>query len=566
MKIKFALRATCILMGAVVWTTLSGHALRAADDDPLAALIDGHIASRLSAEGLIPAPPASDEEFVRRVYLDLAGRPPARDELTAYVTTAEPAKRAVLVDRLLAGDEFPRHLADQLNALLIGRTAFPMSPPWAAYLRGAVAGRRGWQTLARELILARPPAERPDDPAAGAVEFLARRFSGPEPLDTATRDVTRLFFGVDMQCARCHAHPVVPEWEPVNYWGMASFFNRTYAVQIGGRTLLAERARGEVSYTTSEKQPQVAMVRFMTGDVPPPQPSAPIEDPRTIDRRQAAHPQVQPGDPLLDNPEDYIVPPAADATAAALPLYSRRQALVDLAVDDRNPYFARAIVNRVWSWMLGRGLVEPLDQMHANNPGSHPELLSALAGDFAANGYDFQRLYRGLALCEAYGRASRWPVGAQRPADDRFAVAAVRPLATHDYAVAVLCAVGLLDAAGGRAAFDEAHAARIAEYIKLLDPNSDEFQPSLQLSLFLANSPRFDALLSEGGLAARLTAIADDETLVRTAFESVLSRSPDADELAQVRGYLAVRSDRRAAAVRQIIWSLLTSSEFRFNH
>jgi hypothetical protein len=541
--------------------------LQAPGDEPLHALIDRHIEARLNTADITPAAASSDEEFVRRVYLDLVGRIPTRAELRSFTSPSEPDKRASLVDRLLASDEFHRHLADQLNALLAGRTAFPMSAAWNAFLRDGVSARRGWREMARAMILARPASDRPDDPATGAVEFLARRYAGPEPLDVVTRDVTRLFFGVDMQCARCHAHPVVPEWEPVSYWGMASFFNRTYAVQVGGRTLLGERARGEVSYSTADKQTHVAAARFMTGAIPPPQAAPPSEDPRALERRQASHPMAQPGDPLLDNPDDYLVPPAAEPNAAPLPAYSLRQSLVDLALDDRNPYFARAIVNRAWAWLMGSGMVEPLDQMHLNNPGTNPALLDALAADFARHGYDFQRLYRGIALSRAYGRGSYWPEGTRRPAANYHAVAEVRPLATHDYVNAVLCAVGLFDAAGGdRATFDTAQAARFAEYVKLLDPGSDEFQPSLQQSLFLANSPRFEALIAEGGLAANLASMSDDDEFIRAAFESVLSRQPDADEHVQIKAYLAARPDRRGDAARQIVWGLINSSEFRFNH
>ena len=136
--------------------------------------------------------------------------------------------------------------------------------------------------------------------------------------------------------------------------------------------------------------------RFMTGVLPPPQPKVPFEHPRQLEQRRRANSKAKAGDPRLDNPDEYLVAPAAKPTAAPVPRYSRRALLVELAVNDKNPYFARAMVNRVWAWLIGRGLVEPLDQMHSANPATHPELFKALSAQFVASGYDFRVLIGGL--------------------------------------------------------------------------------------------------------------------------------------------------------------------------
>ena len=144
--------------------------------------------------------------------------------------------------------------------------------------------------------------------------------------------------------------------------------------------------------------------------------------------------------------------------------------------------------------------------------------------------------------------------------------ARVRPLAAHQLATATLCAVGLYETDGSRAEFEKHQAERLSELVKRFDTGSDQYQPSIPLALYLANSEEFDQLIGAGGLLERMTAIGDDALAVRLAFETVLSREPDADELATIQSFLSARVDRAAAAKRQMIWSLLTSSEFRFSH
>ena len=254
--------------------------------------------------------------------------------------------------------------------------------------------------------------------------------------------------------------------------------------------------------------------------------------------------------------------------AAPLPIYSRRQVLVDLAVNPENPYFAPAMVNRVWAWMMGRGLVEPLDQMHAANPPSHPELLAALTKNFTQHGYDFRHLLAGIAESRAYQLAGTIP-GAKPdnlPPPERFAFAALKPLSQHQYALALFCAVGDLDRTGNRAKLEQKESTQIDRYIKLLDPGTEHFQPSLQVSLFLANNPQFDKLIADGGLAKRLSETADVPALTQLAFESVLSRRPDREETEEATHFLGARRDRRYEACKQLVWCLVNTSEFRFNH
>ncbi|MDA1179830.1 MAG: DUF1553 domain-containing protein [Planctomycetota bacterium] len=532
-------------------------------DATLAPMIDQWISAAWPDTTATPAPAANDAEFVRRLYLDLVGRLPLPAEQKSFLSDQAPLKRRELVDRLLNGEEYPIHFANQLTTHLLGRTALPAPKEWTDWLRQSLTHGKGWHTIVRE-ILSAPPTPKDE---SGPAEFLVRKLSSNDPLDGVTRDVTRLFFGVDMQCARCHTHPEIPEWEPESYWGMAAFFNRSYLVEIDGRKVVAERARGEAVYTPAKSTDKItAEPRFMTGVVPPPQEAPPTEAEERINARKALYPEAKLDDPLLDNPDEYAVPPTEKPTAPSRPLYSRRAALIDMAIDANNPYFSRAIVNRAWAWLMGQGLVEPLDQLHSANSPTHPELLDALSEDFAAHNYDLRRLVRNIALSDTYQRSSVRLAGGEPPPRDLYLQAQVRPLSEYQMAVATLGAAGLMDGSQARADFEKANTDRIKELVLRFDTGSDQFAPSLALSLYLANNESFAKIIAEGGLVKRLLDNNDNEELIRTAFASVLSRAPDADEVAALRYYLAARSDRREQACQQIVWSLLTSSEFRFNH
>ena len=530
----------------------------------LAEQIDAWIARDWQARKLQPAAVAGDEEFVRRLYLDLAGRIPTPEEYRDFCGQTGPDKRAALIDRLVASPEFAAHFADQLHGHLLGRTRFPAPEAWIGWLRANVDRGASWQSLCRELVLARPATD--DRGPHGPSEFLVQRLAASEPLDAVTRDVTRLLFGVDMQCARCHAHPAVAEWEPASYWGMAAFFHRSYVVEIEGRKFAAERSRGEAQYTPAgSTEPRQASPQFMTGAVPATQPEADAASPARIAARKEAFPEADEGSPLWDDPEEYWSPPAEQPLAPARPKYSRREALADMALRNDNPYFVRAIVNRVWAWLLGRGLIEPLDQLHEANPPTHPELLDALSAAFVEAQYDLRPLVREIVSSRTYQLASVRPTADADAPSDAYVQGRLKPLSARQFAAALLLAVGRFEGAPHDAR-EAWHAEELDAWTLRFDAGSDQFQPSLPLAMFVANSREFARLVRDSPLACRLSATPSAEAGVQAAFESVLSRRPDADELAACRTLVESRPGRRDAAWEHLVWSLLASSEFRFNH
>jgi len=544
-------------VAAANFTATTLPALRAFPAYASSQVVDREVFGRLRRLRVPPADPAPDHEWVRRLYLDLVGRIPTTAETERYCASTEPGKRMALIEALLNGPEFPKHWRDNLNGLLMGRAAFPPAPVWSAWLENALTEDRGWDRITRALLLARP--EKPEE--NGSLYFLDTRFAqGETGLDTVTRDVSRIFFGVDIQCARCHTHPDVAAWQQNAYWGIAAFFGRSHRVQVKGAFYLGEKATGEVQYFGADKNQRPAVPVFLTGATAP----------------ESATP--------AESADLYIVAPeeAKEKTRVPVPKYSRRQRLVELAVNGENPYFKRAIVNWVWATLMGRGLVEPVDQMHLGNPPSHPKLLEELSDEFARDGFSLRKLIRTVVTSQAYSLGSEWkPTGKQlseRPGAELYAVAAIRPLSMQQLAHSVLVASGYReqladtnaelaqDTGKLRAKFETELAAQIADVRKNLDSGTDTFQPNVAQALYLANNGPFQSLLERGGLGARLAKLSDDGEVVRQAYLAVLSRLPDGEEEAAFRRHLAMRADRRAAAVSQIVWALVTSSEFRFIH
>ncbi|MGE5192842.1 MAG: DUF1549 domain-containing protein [Deltaproteobacteria bacterium] len=369
----------------------------AAPDRPVEEVVDQYVDAALQATGITAAPAADDANFIRRATLDLAGRIPATSEVRSYVQSTEPDKKQKLVDRLLASPDFVFHQRNEFDVMLMAAKG---DGEWRDWLLKGFEGNRPWPQTFREIML---PHE--DNPAGkGAAQFLKSRAAN---VDDMTNDTSRLFFGVSINCAKCHDHPLVPDWTQDHYFGMASFFNRTYLTK---KRFLAEHDEGNLKFrTTAGEEKQARLVFLTAGEI-----AEPSLAERSDEQRKTSEEKQK-----TDN--DRETPPEPSP-------YSRRALLVDVALrPDPNGFFPRAFVNRTWARLFGYGLVMPLDQMHSENKPSHPELLAWLARDAEAHNYDLKRLVRGLVLSRAYGRSSRWEQPGDRPAERHFAVAAVRP-------------------------------------------------------------------------------------------------------------------------------------------
>ncbi|HEX8204230.1 MAG TPA: DUF1549 domain-containing protein, partial [Isosphaeraceae bacterium] len=496
----------------------------------------------LSRDGISPASPADDATIIRRLTLDLAGRIPTAAESRAYLESTDPRKRVRLVDRLMASPGFVRHLATELDALMMAGVKGSLRD----YLARALAEGRSWDRIFREVIL--PDAT--DAAQQGAAPFLRQRV---KDLDRLATEVSTTFFGVNISCAQCHDHPLVSDWTQDHFYGMKAFLARTFE----NGEFLGERGYGVVTYKTTDGEERRARMMFLTGRVVDEPPGG---EPSKEEQKQEKE--------RLERAKKEKVPPPR-------PGFSARAQLVEVALSPgERDYFARSIVNRTWHRLFGRGLVMPLDQMHEANAPSHPELLAWLARDTAEHGYDLRRLIRGLVLSQCYARGSRWE-GGEVPRASSFAVAAVRPLTPMQLATSL--ALATADPARLPADIQPEEAETRIEALEAgarglapaFGPAGDDRQIGVSEALLFNNGERIaQGLLTDAPdrLVGRLKAIEDPNQLIDVSVRNVLSRSPDDEELHALGSYLRDRADRPVEARRQLVWALLTCSEFRFNH
>jgi len=519
-------------------------------DLPPAKAVDRFLELAWKLDHVTPTAPADDRTFVRRIHLDLAGRIPTREESEKFLRDRARDKRARLIDSLLGSEEYARHMREVFDPVLMERRGSNwedqrQNQKWFAWLDEAFGGNRPWNEVVRDLIVARP--NRPED--RGAVWFLYERENNPQAVAEALAPVV---FGLQVKCAQCHDHMIAREIKQAHYWGMVAVFNRSKNVDTPAGPGVAESAIGGfVSFANLKKETQPARLVFFNG--------------RSVDEAWPKEDQKE-----KDVPDLYVVAPPAGKEKpkqAAVPKFSRREAFAEAVTRD-NPLLARAMVNRVWALLFGRGLVHPVDLMDSKHPPSHPELLDWLARDFERSGYDVKRLIRTLCLTRAYQLDSRLPKSVKgKPASpDEFAQALDKPLSAEELLRSLMVATRNQADTNGLVAGKSEKELRRALVKEFPDLFPAEYNATLQQAMFLSNSELFDRLLAprEGNLSAQLASLHDDPTRVREAFVCVFGREPDVAELRECSAYLNAHSTDNG--VKQLVWAMLTSAEFQVNH
>ncbi len=556
-------------LGCLVVLTMSGRSIA---DMPLHEKIDRAIED--GREGRL-ASAATDGEFLRRASLDLTGMIPTVSEARSFLDDPSPYKRAKLIDRLLASPEYARRMQIVFDVMLMERRPDKHVPSadWDEYLRESFARNKPYDQLVREILAA--DGSEPDRRAPA--KFVLDREADPNLL---TRDVGRLFLGRDFQCAQCHDHPLIDDYKQAHYYGLFAFFSRSYLVTDASNvTSLAEKADGDVTFASVFKK----KITHKTG-------------PHVLDAPEITEPAVAKG-------QEYWVYPADKVRA--IPRHSRRAGLPSHLASPEVPEFSRNIVNRLWALMMGRGLVQPLDFQHEDNPPSHPELLEMLANEFVALRYDVKAFLRELSLTRTYQRSSE-PAPDMSESDlapSTFAVANLKPLSPEQLAFSVMQATGIIEQTRKqverqllvsdprfgelvrldskrqtlgaetieRALFDRLKG-NLNPFIKqfggIAGQSQDGGQSTVHQALFLSNGQPVQGWLAPSGenLTARLAKLTDPSALAEELYLALLTRRPTAEERAEVADYLEKRGTERTQAIQELAWALLASTEFRFNH
>jgi hypothetical protein len=479
--------------------------------------IDDEIQKMLETLRVSPSPSAEDAAFLRRVSLDLTGRLPTPQQAVDFVADKRSPKRDELVDRLLRSKEFVEYWTYKLANLLRVRD-LSREPQVAAGLHRWLSERIAGDTGYDEQ--ARELLTALGDSHVHAPAAFYRLTPGPRE---QAEYVSELFLGVRLRCANCHNHPL-DRWTQDDYHGLAAVFARLETgreVRLGGRGQVTHPRTGEPAL------PRIPGVRFL---------------------------ETQ-GD--------------------------GRNAFAQWLTSKVNPYFARALVNRLWKSLMGRGLIEPVDDLSDTNPGTHPELLRKLADDFVQNGCSIRHTLRRIATSAAYERAATKLPANQ--ADDRwYSHALQRPLEAEVLMDAICDVTGVPetfgDLPGGTRAVALVHPGVPAPSLDILGRcdrrdscDGDESRGGgLSAKLHLLNGPLINAKITaaRGQLRRMMDDRASNEDIVNAFYLRALGRKPREEEASRWKKSLSTAAGgaARREALEDFVWSLLNCREFRTNH
>ncbi len=499
--------------------------------------IDELVFKRLQELGLPPSPRCDDGTFLRRATIDLAGRLPTLEETRQFLADSSPTKRAQLIDRLLASEDYADYFANKWGAILRNRRRSSQDSPeptlaFHQWIRTSLKDNRPYDQFVRDILTAKGEATK------SPPVIWYREVKDPS---AQLEDVAQLFLGQRLACARCHHHPF-EKWSQEDYYGFAAFFSQV-----------------------------------VVKDPPPPkkpkkgQPEPPKEPFSVAHRNGVAQAtNIRTGKPV--RPTGLGGKPL-DLGAAIDP----REKLVDWMVQKDNPFFARTLVNRYWKHFFGRGLVDPEDDMRLTNPASNPELLDALARDFIANKYDLKKLIRTLCTSQVY-QLSALPNAYN--ASDRQNFSRYLPRRLHAEVLLDAIDTVTLSPSNFKGAPRGVRAVQLPDnlvesyFLSVFgrpdsasacecERNSDA---SLAQALHMFNSQEMLNKVS----GPRASNLARDkrphEERLRDLYLLALSREPSKEELTTLVNYIQKKDKNVQSAYEDILFALINTKEFLFNH
>jgi len=486
----------------------------------MAARVDELLAAKWREEGVEPAPVCGDAEFMRRACLDLTGVIPSVARARGFLSDTRDDKRLRLIDSLLHSPAHATHLARTWLGIMlpggVSQQQLQNAARLESWLRMQFAENIRYDRVVADFLMCAGDE-------TGPTFFYASQELKPEKLGAST---ARIFLGLQIQCAQCHDHPY-DRWTQEDFWGYAAFFARLHQSQSQqqNRIRLADLDRGEV------------MLPDSTTIVNPKYPGGAV---------------------------------ASDEDGGA-----RRVQLAVWTASRDNPYLARAVVNRVWAQLFGRGLVDPVDDFRPNNPPSHPELLQELSTFFVKTGFDIRTLYRALASTKAYQLTSR--TGTENsPPPQLFSRMAVKPLTAEqlydsfNQSLRRRPAPREPDSPSNSSLLDQVRREFLAK-MPLASRSATEYPSGVLQALTLINGSDIAMATDpkESGLLVALEApIFTDEHRIETLLLATLSRPPSPEETTAFLGYLdgANSTSERRQALGDILWALLNSAEFAMIH
>ena len=496
--------------------------------------IDRLVAQELNKAKIKPAPLTTDEQFIRRVWLDLTGSLPMPADVKDFTTTRDPNKRAKLIDRLLSSDEYARHWAHYWRNVIASRTSDLRGQRLAGHfdqwMTEQLEKNVPWDRIVRAMLTASGPVRFDEPDKNGAAYFLASHF-GPDATTERAAEAARIFLGIQIQCAQCHDHPS-DVWKRKQFHEFAAYFAR-----------VKEQPLREDKKITGFKLASLPQAEYQMPGKEDPKKKTPMQ-PRFLD---------------------------GQSPGARLPDQQRRQALADAITSQNDPWFAAAYVNRIWGELMGQSFYQPVDDLGPQKEAVLPTVLARVAAGFRGSHYDMKALFRVIMNSKTYQRQLR----PGEAGDDHLLFAAAYPTrlsadALWQSLVDVLGRMGPPGPPKGRPGAAPAFRGGLEFLFKQefnFDPSTrpEEVEGSLSQTLLLMNNPVINQKIQARGtnlLARILTAYPDNGDALRMVYLRTLARRPTDRELVRCREYIRTVGNR-AEAFEDILWVLINSTEFQ---
>ena len=465
---------------------------------------------------------STDAEFIRRVYLDTIGIVPTVGETSQFLSNPSREKRGRLIDDLLKRPQYAEFWAAKwgdlfANSVLTSSDGTAYLQDW---LRTAFGDNKPYDRFVTEILTSTGSTWE-----VGAVNFFSR---STEDITTLT---TQAFLGVSIECARCHDHPSA-KWTRDDFLSMAAFFS-----QLAGK---------------GRRPPPVEAIRYIQFG------------------KEFRHPETK----------QVVQPRFLDGTRPLIrPLQDRRKVLADWIVSKENPWFARATVNRFWNQLMGRPLVDPVDDFRVSNPSTNDALLDRLAEDFVEHGYDLHHLIRTITNSKAY-QLSSVPVPSNRDDEVNFSRYYLRRLTAEQLADSVVQVTGVpqdylgyypgvravnLDDPGVPSAFLDMFDRPKRDAAKCERSESVSLRQAMHMLVGDTVNEKIKESGQRGELGRLIRAGKTDEEIVDHFYLASLSRPPEPDELDYCQTVMA-RAETRLEGLENVLWALLSTNEFLYNH
>jgi hypothetical protein len=490
---------------------------KSGDAASVARWIDEQVSATLKTESLTASPRSSDAEFIRRVSLDITGVIPTAERARTFIVSSDPAKRAKLIDELLASPRYAVRQTDVWSNLLIKKSSDNRKVDFSSFnkwLNSQFTKNRPWNEMVADMVMA--SGVQDTNPAVGF--FLSNN-----GVDKMADEVGKLFLGQSIQCAQCHNHPFT-DYKQSEYWALANFFVKTVAGGLntnkGGEPGVQEVngvRRGKKNELPESYQE--AMPTFLRSD-----------------------------SPKLSATEPY------------------RPVLAKWLSSPTNPYLAKAMVNRTWAQFFGMGLVNPLDDMRPENESTHPALLNSLAADFSANGFDLKHLIRSICNSDAYQRSTASVPGNADAETILYARQTIRVMTPEQLFDSLSAATGVSfggdkeskKTGGGKYGPNSAREQFTQFFLAGAETaNTVDYEPGIPQVLKLMNAK----LLNSSRITTNINRSGSPEKTIEDLYLAAFSRRPTDAETAKLIAYVKANGST-SEAWGDVAWVLVNSSEF----